>query len=768
MNRAFEQFIAQGQAIAARHGLAWKMNYDCVSGKIAKDQWWDLSAAAGRTERPRQVVSNFGAPKSTHEAVQTILGRNVSTVMSETWIDFFKSIAVHDLFVNGRTPGNFTTNVAEPFRFLALCAGDSPPSHISAQIVSAAYNAALIATESGKRASTLKALISSWLDGTGIADARPLAQYCVAEARNTVALQRQERLVTTQRREVDSKRPTALRSNLSQRHYAEKLPEEDALAELLRIVFNAEPDTLPDLVRFHQARLLIATGMRVGEIITLPRDCLMIQQPEPQSANVSGPLLPLVMLKHYAEKQAKSGREIELVDAVQHVPGLLVPTVTSSVATVLKVTEPLRRMVLAQRRTGSLFPDLERDALVPWEEAYTRLSGMMRVAVEDIPEHLKVAYRKGYSITALAEIRDHQKKALVSSGASPRLRDYFRRAGMLRDSLGAEVVPTEGERLSRRSLFVRVGEMEEYARIHLPTKVSDLRLSRSATGTAGIEDRLFLYPGRALAEAKHNAIIDVERYFSVQSASRADLELQLGGVAGGRLFQRYGESDAVRSYSINPHALRHLQNTELFRLGVADTIITKRFNRRSTAQSYVYDHRTLAEHLEEMEPEKALMADAILAPNARKAHDLIRAGKIQGPVVLRFRRIQQEKGDELAFEYLNAEAGALHFTPYGFCLNSFAASPCVKHLECFNSCSHLVRTESPEEQKNLETLHQRYEIHIQRLKDRPSKAPNFAVQLAHAEERLTGVKMALAQTPGRAVFESGQDLHLAVSGAPRV
>ncbi|MEG1181942.1 MAG: 16S rRNA (guanine(966)-N(2))-methyltransferase RsmD, partial [Oscillospiraceae bacterium] len=27
-----------------------------------------------------------------------------------------------------------------------------------------------------------------------------------------------------------------------------------------------------------------------------------------------------------------------------------------------------------------------------------------------------------------------------------------------------------------------------------------------------------------------------------------------------------------------------------------------------------------------------------------------------------------------------------------------------KHLECFNSCNHLVRTDSPEEQKNLETL----------------------------------------------------------------
>src|SRR5690606_34388809 len=108
------------------------------------------------------------------------------------------------------------------------------------------------------------------------------------------------------------------------------------------------------------------------------------------------------------------------------------------------------------------------------------------------------------------------------------------------------------------------------------------------------------------------------------------------------------------------------------------------------AQSYVCDHRTLAEHLEEMEPEQAL-AVRNLGDNARKAFTLMREGKIQGPIVSEFKRLQRIEGDQAAFEYLNAEAAALHFTPYGFCLNSFAASPCVKHLECFNSCNHLVR-----------------------------------------------------------------------------
>jgi hypothetical protein len=36
----------------------------------------------------------------------------------------------------------------------------------------------------------------------------------------------------------------------------------------------------------------------------------------------------------------------------------------------------------------------------------------------------------------------------------------------------------------------------------------------------------------------------------------------------------------------------------LFKSGIADSIITKRYNRRSVAVSYEYDHRSLSEELE--------------------------------------------------------------------------------------------------------------------------------------------------------------------------
>lgn len=59
---------------------------------------------------------------------------------------------------------------------------------------------------------------------------------------------------------------------------------------------------------------------------------------------------------------------------------------------------------------------------------------------------------------------------------------------------------------------------------------------------------------------------------------------------------------------------------------------------------------------------------------------MIRADRVAGPVVHEFRKIQQEFGDEAAFDYLDAEADGLHVTPYGFCINSFTVDPCPKHI----------------------------------------------------------------------------------------
>lgn len=214
---------------------------------------------------------------------------------------------------------------------------------------------------------------------------------------------------------------------------------------------------------------------------------------------------------------------------------------------------------------------------------------------------------------------------------------------------------------------------------------------------------MFIIPVRNLIEGRNDGLLDTTLYSAIGRIDSGGLNASISGKGSGdTLFERYGQTDEDRALRLTSHSLRHLQNTELFRLGVADTIITKKFNRRSVQQSHVYDHRSLAEDLAyiDLPPE----AEQALGDKALQVYKLIAANKARGPIVDEFRRVQRGHGDEAAFDYLNAEADGLHVTPYGLCMNSFTSDPCPKHLECFNGCLHLARTDVVEEQVHLERL----------------------------------------------------------------
>ncbi len=415
----------------------------------------------------------------------------------------------------------------------------------------------------------------------------------------------------------------------------------------------------------------------------------------------------------------------------------------------------MRTILSAQVRSGRILPGLELESLVPDWVVYARLTGFAQFSSKPISDRLLAAYREEHDPPLLEVIRNEQVAAYQRSGPSRHVREYYRRAAekfgrwITRDSSGRLIT----EPASRA--WILVSDAEAFAEACLKTKLSDLRSAElRGGGRQEAYEFLFLRPARARAEGLHGSVTDTGWYAGVSRASSQDIQLQLGG----QLFARYSDPADSPFEGIDPHSLRHLQNTELFRHGLADSIITKRFNRRSVAQSYAYDHRSLKEHLEAVEAPAVVEGD--LAPHAREAWSLIKKGKIRGPVVEEFLAIQKDRGDAAAYDYLNAEAGALHVTPYGFCLNSFAVAPCPKHLECFNGCGHLARSNDPAEQNRLIELKGRFEAYISRVKKSPSRAPGFANQVRHAEVRLAGVMAALAQQPGGAVFPEGEDRHL--------
>jgi hypothetical protein len=140
---------------------------------------------------------------------------------------------------------------------------------------------------------------------------------------------------------------------------------------------------------------------------------------------------------------------------------------------------------------------------------------------------------------------------------------------------------------------------------------------------------LFLMPKRALADTKEAGLCDITRYCSV---GRMDRQMITHCLSTGRdqtLFSIYGQTDEDRKLTLLPHSLRHLQNTEYFRLGIADTIITKQFDRRRVAQSYKYDHRSLAEDLDSVELPSSV--EEKLGEKSATVARLIKSGKARGP-----------------------------------------------------------------------------------------------------------------------------------------
>lgn len=306
-------------------------------------------------------------------------------------------------------------------------------------------------------------------------------------------------------------------------------------------------------------------------------------------------------------------------------------------------------------------------------------------------------------------------------------------------------------------VFVRVGEIEKYLRSAVASKLSDTELLRLPDRSLASWEFLFLHPKRSLAEERNDGICDISRYAAVGRPDTNLIGLALGEYKNvDSLFARYGLSKEDKGLALTSHMLRHLQNTELFRLGIADTIISKRFNRRSVVQSYEYDHRSLAEELDQLElPTEVEMA---LGEKASTVAKMIKSGKASGSIVDAFKQIQRDEGDAAAFDYLKAEADGFHATPYGHCLNSFTVDPCPKHLECFSGCRHLSATNLPDNRHHLRTLELKLITAIELAEAKPSTSIGRTNQIQHARLRLEGVRTLLATRDGDKPFPDGPDL----------
>lgn len=749
MNENFKEQIEHAKGIAQEKGINWNITLD-EAGCALKGQAWDLTEISGSNEGAPKLLRTFSKFSDAEQELEKrgILSPNSlnTRAISVHWQDLLKAFTLNHIVVRNKSV-SFAQSAQGAMRFIATVT-QKEPWQIDASDIQLACEISDVCQSTPARSINIQALIRNYVDLHHLADACPLS-----------ALVKGPRLALNGRAKF-AKKSNSLATELRERKDANKLPERKAFWQLINILYTKKPVSTADHLRFAMLKLIVMTGLRVGEVVTIPLDWRRTRSYVDESgtpAGEHGGISEVLLIRHFAEKQ----KQPHLYEESIFIPPMFKDEVQQVLEDVERLTAPLRKTLKAQYESGRIFPQYDPTQLVDAVEMYVHLTGNPVWIVLPHPPELAeclAAFRENFDVSILQKMEEIQRYSTELAGAVSR---YFspekRKQGLiLRDKHGNLSVGR-----GVRGKYLLVSDVETFISKFVPTKLSDTRpIKLNNGGQLAPWELLFLLPKRAVGEGRGDSVVDVRKTFSVGIPDASVLITALGE-NGNRsrytLFDSYGETEAEKALFLTTHQLRHLQDTELFRVGVADTIISKRHNRQSVAQSYVYDHRSLAETLSAVElPDDwtAALGDSAAATLAK----MVEAGKANGPIVREFKRIQLEEGDMEALKFLMAEADGFHATPYGTCLNSFTVDPCPKQLECFNECRHLSATDLPEHQANLVTLHGRLSLALEHAKSKPEGTIGRENQIGHAQKRLTGVEKLLSTAPNERVFPQGKDL----------
>jgi hypothetical protein len=765
MNPHYSAFIDLGKTLVREKELRWDMPLD-ETGAASDGIGWNLTVIAGDVPPPTHYLRDLGPDAKALAIVNAERAERGLTPLprcplSPAWQDLIKAAVAEQLLFKRNTTGHVMQHIARPLRVVATCV-EKDPWQLTVDDLLIAIRIGAAIQASGKLGDLVVGIVKVILDAQHLCDVGHLYPSLDSARMRTKSAIKAKHIWSQDE----------LRADLEARKRGERLPERRAFWELTRIVMTEKPRTFMDDLRFAAVRTMIVTGMRAGEVALLPVDWKRERtylDSKGRPAGEAGGISTSLMARHFAEKQQDDESDSRILrENTQPVPDMFRALLTKTLDHVAKLTDPLRATLKLQCETGRLLPWYPADSLVPIIEIYTRLMGnpfWLDIEQEPFIER----YRDDFDPAVLVELYGYQLERRRSGDLTLNMAVYqfgnrlvkAMREGKtdmrFRHGNGSPVSLLE--RMEWHATHLHVGELEEHIRLKTPTKVSDTTPLPFAVGVVQPWEFLFVQPKRSLAEERNDGLCDVTRYMAVNRPDPTFIGQALGDSKDlPSLFEKYGQTDEDRAMKIESHMLRHLQNTELFRLGVADTIISKRYNRRSVAQSYEYDHRSLAEDLDHIEIPQDI--EIMLGEKASTVARLIKGGKASGPIVDAFRRIQATEGNIAAYEYLRAEADGFHATPYGHCLTSFTVDACPKHLECFEDCRHLSATDLPENRRNLIRLEGKFKHALESIKARPSTSIGWQNQLDHAEKRLTGVQKLLATPAGERPFPDGVDLSL--------
>lgn len=579
----FNKYISEYKSLAIKYNLDWDL---IVNSDGSIENPWDLTALSNSMNRQCIRLNNFAI----HRFYKTYCkSKNIDPKiykLTNNWQDLIKAFCIEKLIIDKIKASSIQTSILQPLQTLGSFLHYKDPDKITSSDVS------LICKEI--REITGNNILSNWI----LAICKNLIDKYFLSVHSPITVLAKSLLSTHQ-----DKRPEEILQNLKSRASSSKLPNKDAFWELIRIIFTIEPKSYIDQIKFAQIQLLVMTGLRIGEIVKLPKDCIVgpfkvLKDDVFKSNKQFGAIKEFYKLKYFAEKQISGNRNQRTLEVAYYaIPPIFLEPIKDIISLIEQLSSPLRNTLI--QIENNYFPiNKKNHKFISAIDVYLLITGnsnFIEGFSDKIDEIKKLDISERYS--SLERHIEFQKKQ-KSCQFTANFYEFFQKL----KKIVMPYNPINKYWISKINWWdaqFKVSEIAIYLEL-MPSKQPDLyNFITDTDETIKSSDFLFLYPKRAILETRNEGLIDISRVYSIGVPDRQFLETFLNHCENTTptIFEVYSDIEH-KNKKVMPHSLQHLLNTELYRKGLSTLAITKQFNRKELAQTLVYDHRSLLEKFE--------------------------------------------------------------------------------------------------------------------------------------------------------------------------
>ncbi|WP_433694617.1 hypothetical protein [Herbaspirillum seropedicae] len=223
--------------------------------------------------------------------------------------------------------------------------------------------------------------------------------------------------------------------------------------------------------------------------------------------------------------------------------------------------------------------------------------------------------------------------------------------------------------------------------------------------------------------------------------SFSDIAGALGNTIAQSIFDRRNLTEADGSrISLRTHQSRHWRNT-LYKLGgMTEIQQALAMGRKDVRQNSFYQHVAVDS---ELAFHSAFVEFQSYHEKVKYLQAGIIDGKIRGALADTYHELAS-RDPVNALEFLETHAGGVHVTLWGICTNDFSREPCSKHLQCFDNCGHLHRTNDAREAANLEKLLLLNLQVLEKMEDESASEAGADKWVEEQKRKIAGIRKAIA------------------------